>query len=155
MVGFRNLTVVGDLLSASMMRGQMTQRRSSYNLLSKPAEAACNLGRQYCDEFGQVSHRHFRRVGERPQYGQYLAGGISPRKSLQRRSVPHLTGEGVSVEWLRPLGHDRQRLGVGLRLVHTQAPSRCGEAAARHTKPIDTSTSRVGFRCVVRQDNAC
>ncbi len=36
---------------------------------------------------------------------------------------------------------------------HLCAPSlcRCYRAAAHHSQPVDTSTSHVGFRCVVRQ----
>ena len=110
----------------------------------------------------------------------------------------HLAGDGLSAERLRPPRHDRQCLGVDLRLVrrrstkptrrrpaafpkiraaaarrpatipasrkiriprkvlkggsHLCAPNYCRRyrPAARHAEPIDTSTSHVGFRCVMR-----
>ena len=106
--------------------------------------------------------------------------------------------DGLPAERLRPLRHDRQRLGVDDRLVRAEAPGRRAEGllhpreparaaarsesydpcqpqiriprkvlkggshlcapnycrryrpAARHPEPVDTSTSHVGFRCVMR-----
>jgi formylglycine-generating enzyme len=39
---------------------------------------------------------------------------------------------------------------------HLCAPNYCRRyrPAARHAEPIDTSTSHVGFRCVIRQERA-
>ena len=109
----------------------------------------------------------------------------------------HLAGDGVSAERLRPSRHDRQCLGMDLRLVCAEARGRCAEgvlhsgksarrprrrqlrplpanikiprkvhqgrlaslraellpplsAGRAHAEPIDTSTSHVGFRCVMR-----
>ena len=48
--------------------------------------------------------------------------GDFPLQNLQRgRLRTHLAGDGVSAERLRPARHDRQRLGMDLRLVRAEA----------------------------------
>ena len=135
--------------------------------------------------------------------GKHLAntwqGEFPAAKSCDRRLRAHLAGDRVSAERLRPLRHDRQRLGmdrpIGVRQQHeADAPKACCvpenprggpeddelrpasarrskfrarcikggshlcapnycrryRPAARHAQPVDTSTSHIGFRCVIR-----
>ena len=132
------------------------------------------------------------------QHGQHLAGRVPAREPGRRRLSAHLAGRRVSRQRLRPLRHDRQRLGVdhatgsrrstrptrprpaaspriraagreaasydpcqpNIRIPrkvlkggsHLCAPNYCRRyrPAARHAQPVDTSTSHVGFRCVIR-----
>ena len=51
--------------------------------------------------------------------------GNFPHENLAPRCPQaHLAGDGLSAERLRPVRHDRQRLGVDQRLVHAQAHGR-------------------------------
>ena len=44
-------------------------------------------------------------------------------------------GDGISAEWLRPLRHDRQRLGVDQRLVRIRARGGCAEIVLHSAEP--------------------
>ena len=135
--------------------------------------------------------------------GRHMANtwqGNFPHENLRDgRLGADLAGARVPAQRLRPLRHDRQRLGMDDRLVLGQAPGRRNQGllraartraaaaaegsydprqpgariprkvlkggshlcapnycrryrpAARHAEDVDTSTSHVGFRCVVRK----
>ena len=86
---------------------------------------------------------------EGPAAGEHLAGRVPVREHPARRLRGHLTRREVPAERLRPLRHDRERLGVDDRLVlgrrrrrltllRRRPPSR--RASTRTTRP----RSRVG-----------
>src|SRR5437763_4868068 len=59
-----------------------------------------------------------RRISPRREMdGQYLAGKIPGERRGRRWLRRHRTGREISGEWIRPLRHGRQRLGVVQRLV--------------------------------------
>ena len=53
----------------------------------------------------------------RPPHGEYLARPISARKPRRRRFCAHLASRNLSAQRLRPVRHDRQRVGVDHGLV--------------------------------------
>ena len=69
----------------------------------RPRRRRVRLGRRIC--------------ARRQTFRQHLAGRFPAAKSRDRRLRAHVAGDGVSAERLRPLRHDRQRLGVDRRLV--------------------------------------
>lgn len=76
-----------------------------------------------------------------------------PFPLVTKKQYGNETGDSY-IKWLQDLAPDiatpRKVLKGG---SHLCAPNYCRRyrPAARHPEPIDTSTSHVGFRCVVRQ----
>ena len=66
--------------------------------------------------------------------GEHLAGRVPLAEPEARRLRGNLAGRQLPAERLRPLRHDRQRLGVDIRLVHP-APGRGREPVLRPTQP--------------------
>ena len=67
-------------------------------------------------------------------------GAFPAREPRARRLRAHLAGHGVSAERLRPLRHDRQRLGMDHRLVVDQARGRRAEGVLHSGKSARRST---------------
>src|SRR3954447_15073154 len=92
-----------------------------------------------------------------------LAGRVPGREHARRRLLRHRPGRRVRSQRLRPVQRDRQRLGVGRRLVRpgvgTHRVMRGGSylchasycrryrVAARSANTPDSTTGNLGFRC--------
>ena len=161
-------------LAAPVRAGQLDPRarRSSRRARRLPGRRGVRpLGRQGAADRGRVGVRRARRSrrrrvrlgrrvhARRTADGQHLAGRVSARKPEDRRLRAHLARDRVSAERLRPVRHDRQRLGMDHRLVFGPARGRRGkfmlrrgqESARRATRKAVTTpaspTSASRARC--------
>ena len=72
----------------------------------------------------------------RSPHGQHLAGRVSLAEPRRRDGYERTSPVGVvPAERLRPLRHDRQRLGVDDRLVPAAAPRRSGQGLLHSAQP--------------------
>ena len=71
--------------------------------------------------------------------GRHMAntwqGEFPYQESRQRRIRADIAGERLPAERVRPSEHDRQYLGMDVRLVHDQAPRRSGEGLLHSREP--------------------
>jgi hypothetical protein len=70
-----------------------------------------------------------------PASCQHLAGRIPQAKSLHRWLRSHLAGHGLRAQWLRRLRHDRQCLGMDVRLVFAKHEADAPKACCIPRKP--------------------
>lgn len=71
----------------------------------------------------------------RPSYGEHLAGRLSLAQRQGRRIRAHITGRQLSAERLRRPRHDRERVGVDVRLVRAAPRRRSHEDVLRSSQP--------------------
>ena len=82
-----------------------------------------------------AEYRLGRRVHARRQaHGQHLAGRVPAPEPARRRLRAHLAGAALPGQRLRPLRHDRQRLGVDHRLVFGRSTRRRGQGLLHAAK---------------------
>ena len=93
-------------------------------------------------EFAWGDRIHARRRA----HGQHLARRVSTPESERRWLRAHLARNGLSAEWLRPARHDRQCLGMDVRLVRAEARGRCAEGLLHSRKPAGGSKSKATIR---------
>ncbi len=67
--------------------------------------------------------------------GEHVAGRVPLAEPGARRLRGHLARRQLRAERLRPLRHDRERVGVDVRLVHARATRRGREPVLRPAKP--------------------
>src|SRR3954471_21555720 len=86
-----------------------------------------------------------RRAGtRRPDAGQQLAGRVPLAEPDARRLRGHVPGRRLPAQRLRPVRHDRQRLGVDARQLHGKPqPEAVLRAAVRRTHPAPDHQGRL------------
>ena len=125
------------------------------------------MGRQGAADGGRVGvcrprrpRRRRVRLGRRAHagraaHGQHLAGDLPVPEQARGRLRAHLAGHGLPAERLRPLRHDRQRLGMDDGLVRRpstrptrrrRAAFRRIRAAAARRRATTPASRRSGFR---------
>ena len=101
------------------------------------------------------------RVGRRARAGrgdagELLAGRVPVAEPAARRLRRHLAGRRLPGQRLRPLRHDRQRVGVDGRPLHRDPRARSRRAAGRRrrTRRSRAASSRAARTCA-RRTTAC
>src|SRR3954469_2408867 len=80
----------------------------------------------------------------RPDAGQQLAGPVPLAEPDARRLRGHVPGRRLRAQRLRPVRHDRQRLGVDARQLHGKPqPEAVLRAAVRRTHPAPDHQGRL------------
>ena len=115
---------------------------------------------------GGVGVRRARRAGRRrvrlgrrahpgrQAHGQHLAGRVPVREPALDGYERHLAGRGVPAQRLRPVRHDRQRLGVDGRLVRAPALAADAPACCAHRRRAQPGRRR-GADSVEPGQSAC